>query len=817
VEIERPSLASHAVRPPNSQRSRVRRLARLAIALGAAAVLAGFVFAPAASAATGDFVITGRGYGQGQGMSQWGMWQGARLGNTYQQILAFYYPGTTLTNVASVAPSRATVTIRITTTVDTFASVELTAGVTSATLFDSAGTEISSLAAGGSITLVYSGGTVQVSGSTATYTYVDLKPDSASGRVTVKPSEGLWSAGARSYWGYIRVLADSATGDVYVHNILPIDKFVAGVSEISPDWAMPTSTAYYSPDAVKALDVAARTYTAAHSGAVPYDDSRDMTYVGYNLEASYPYLTQAAEETAGQVLTYGGKLIATHFSSSSGGYTTNSAWSDTGQVAYEPAQPDPWSLTAPPTLPGYAWSVTVSASTLAADLGSTYSVGTITQVDVIERDAVDPGAHARYLRLTGSTGTKTIAARTFKSLVGLKSTLILSIVKDGSLNRYQQNDTNLVYTGTWTATSATAASAGSFRYTDAAGSCSVSFNGAYLAWLAKKSSVYGIAKLTLDGVDQGTVDLYSASATYGKVWETGTLSDGAHTLKIEWTGTKNSLATDYNISVDAFDISGNIVPAPKLNLYQQNDTHLLYSGTWTAQSASAASGGSFRYTDATGSCTVSFNGTYIAWLAKVKNTYGKAKVTIDGVEVATVDLYNATEVYKTVWETGLPAGDHTLTISWTGTKNSSATDYNIGVDGFRILGTIIQAPGGVRLEQDALTYEGTWATFTTSGASGGAYARANTSGAAVTIGFNGTYLAWIATKGTTLGKALVSLDGGMAQSVNLAATAVAYKQNVWNTGMLTPGSHSVRIWWDPSNTAGKYISVDAIDLVGSLQ
>ena len=66
-------------------------------------------------------------------------------------------------------------------------------------------------------------------------------------------------------------------------------------------------------------------------------------------------------------------------------------------------------------------------------------------------------------------------------------------------------------------------------------------------------------------------------------------------------------------------------------------------------------------------------------------------------------------------------------------------------------------------------YAGTWSTFSTTGASGGSYKRANTSGASVTVNFNGTYLAWIATTGTTLGKAYVSLDGGAAQSINLAA------------------------------------------------
>jgi len=795
------------------------------VALGAAALLAGFVFAPAASAATGDFIITGRGYGQGEGLGQWGAWQGAREGNTYQQILAFYYPGTTLAQLSSVAPTRQTVTVRITTTVDTFANVQLTASVTSATLVDSTGATIQTLAAGDSVTLLYNGGKVQVSGVDATYAYVDLKPDDPTGRVTVNPSDGLWSKGPRQYWGYIRILPDSSTSEVCVHNTLPIDEYVAGVSEISPDWAVPTNTDYYAPDAVKALDVAARTYVAAHTGSVPYDDSRDMTYVGYNVEASYPYLTTAANDTAGQVVTYRGKLATCHFSSSSGGFTTNSAWSDTGAPVYEAARSDPWSLTAPPTLPGYAWSVTVSPSALAADLASHLNVGTITQVDVTSRDVADPNAHARYLKITGSTGTATIAARDFRAHVGLKSTLILSIVKDGSLNRYEQNDTNLVYAGTWTAGSATAASGGSFRYSNTSeASCTVSFNGTYLAWLAKKSPGYGIARLTLDGVDQGTVDLYNASGSgvYTKVWETGTLSDGTHTLKIERTGDMRPLARDTYISVDAFDISGNIVPAPKpppATTYQETDPDLLYLGAWVNQPASPASGGSFRYLDSAGSCTVKLTGTSVSWIGKKKATYGIARVTLDGVDKGTVDLYSATELYgQLCWQSGtLSSGEHTLSIAWTGSKNSKATDHNVSVDALQILGSIAPACTRVQQSDTHLTYAGTWSTFTASGASGGSYVRANRTGASVTVTFKGAFLAWIATKGTTLGKAYVSLDNGTAKSVNLAASAVAYQQRVWNTGLLSSGVHTVKIWWESGKAAGKYISVDAIDLLGTLQ
>lgn len=115
-----------------------------------------------------------------------------------------------------------------------------------------------------------------------------------------------------------------------------------------------------------------------------------------------------------------------------------------------------------------------------------------------------------------------------------------------------------------------------------------------------------------------------------------------------------------------------------------------------------------------------------------------------------------------------------------------------------------------------IKYSGTWYTFTTSGASGGSYKRANNGAASCTVTFNGTYLAWIATKGTTLGKAYVSIDGGSAKVVDLARSSVAYQQNVWNTGTLANGTHTVKIWWYSSNLTGKYISVDRFDVKGSL-
>ncbi len=290
--------------------------------------------------------------------------------------------------------------------------------------------------------------------------------------------------------------------------------------------------------------------------------------------------------------------------------------------------------------------------------------------------------------------------------------------------------------------------------------------------------------------------------------------------------------TDFGGYVDstAHSLDGDqpAAPAPSSTRYEQSDSRLAYTGTWKTVTTSYASGGSFRYINRSGGAvTVYFNGTSLTWIAKKSPVYGKARVTVDGGSPMIVDLYSPSVKWKQrVWSTGtLAAGDHVVKIEWTGTRNAAATATNIGVDALDIVGSLTPAPvvksaeSTTRYEQtnSRLVYQGAWYTFYATGSSGGSYKRANTDGASVTVTFEGTYLAWIATKGTTLGKALVSLDGGPAVSVNLAASTTQRQQKVWTTGTLSPGTHTVKIRWDPTNLAGKYISIDAFDVIGVLK
>jgi len=408
--------------------------------------------------------------------------------------------------------------------------------------------------------------------------------------------------------------------------------------------------------------------------------------------------------------------------------------------------------------------------------------------------------------------------------------------------RYEENDANLAYSGTWSSGSSSSYSGGSFRYTKSAGaSVTVTFSGTSLCWITKKSPVYGKAKVTLDGQAPVTIDLYSASTLYQqKVWETGKLASGTHTVKIEWTGLKNSAASNTYINLDAFDVLGTLAQAsvappssdPTVTRYEQDHSKIAYTGTWLTYTASGSSGGSYKYADSAATATITFSGTRLDWIATKGYTMGKAAVSLDGGAPVTVDLYNSTTLrQQKVWSTGaLADGVHTVVISWLGQRSQASGGTRVSLDAVDIVGTLTQvsatpaaapSPPPTRYEQkdSRFAYAGGWTAVSATDASGGSYRRADEAGATVTVTFDGTYLAWIAAVGPRCGKAKVSVDDSAPVTVDLYNSSVTYQKKVWDTGTLVSGTHTIRIEWTGTKNAGateSAITVDAFDIVGTV-
>ena len=401
-----------------------------------------------------SFTFVGRGNGHGAGLSQWGAWQGAREGNSYAQILAFYYLGTSLEQADPAEILKVRISSKPwTTNTSDYSRVDLRATAAPATLrLYSTPTVYKSVdfPKGESARTVNSGGKVQVTidgKSQGSFLLAEVVPDASgtsAGRVeiTLKTAGGTL-VDAREYWGTIRVQPGDAAGELWVYNFVELEKYVRSIAEVDYDWAT-VGGDYYAPEAVKAQAVAARTYAVAKKGATLTDSWADQCYRGYSFEAKYPGIAQAAEATSGQILTYGGQAITAYFSGHSGGYTSTSAWSGT-KPPYIVSQPDPWSLRAPPAGvgkgPGWAWTYTISAAGLSDKVngslkdisGKTVNVGTISDVRVVARDTADATSHATRLHLSGAKGTATVSVTSFRSLIGsgnLPSTLILTVNGD---------------------------------------------------------------------------------------------------------------------------------------------------------------------------------------------------------------------------------------------------------------------------------------------------------------------------------------------------------------------------------------------------
>jgi stage II sporulation protein D len=835
----------------DTRHTRSVRLASLAVITTMVVVVLTAVFALPVSAATGDFIIQGRGTGHGAGMSQWGAWEAAREGQPYTNILGYYYP----TSGPAVAPPGATIKVRISrdpasnTYQDHYYRVYLKPVVTTATLRlknDGSGDVLVPLAVGQVVETFYASvsgeGHVWVSGLGA-YDDVYVEPSLGTGRVAVsmQVSSVATATTYREYWGDMRV-EPMAEGELYLNNWILLDKYVRGVAEIKPEWANSTYTNLYAIEAVKAQAVAARTYAWAEYNNIGYvnDDSRDIYYKGYAFEVANPGAAQAATDTAGEIRIYGLTVNKTYFSASSGGYTTASAWNDS-PPSYVVSQADPWSRAAPPAglvtgvAPGDSWTVTFTPTDLSTKLitgGYIDNVGTVTSVEVIGRDVpADPESHVTAVRITGTLGTDTISGRNFKAALGLRSTLF-GVVLAGSPVRMDGKNANIARLGYWNTSDVAAAFGGSFFFATSWAKASVSFDGTYLALIGKTGPNYGKAWVTLDSGPAVPVDLYTPSALYQRtVYSAASLTSGVHKVTIEWSGNNNFLSTGTAVSFDAVDVVGTLNPSPDIPpRYEEDDSNFAYGGPWSVSSSPAATDGTMKTLNGLGSVTVTFTGTYLAWVAKTAPYCGKARVTLDAGTPDMVDLYSATEAYaQTVWNTGdlgpIPAA-HTVTIEWTGTKNGAASNYQIGADAFDVIGSVTLAPPApvypTRYQQSEayITYLGTWAGSAVASASGGSIISSSVTNSQATICFHGTGLSLLAKTGPDCGIAQVTLNGVPALPTDFYSAGTLYQQVVYNTGPPLPeDDYTVVI--TPTGTknlasSGYAINLDALDIFGNL-
>jgi hypothetical protein len=241
--------------------------------------------------------------------------------------------------------------------------------------------------------------------------------------------------------------------------------------------------------------------------------------------------------------------------------------------------------------------------------------------------------------------------------------------------KLKDNDPSVAYNG-WADVADAAANGGFYRMSSVKNDKVTWTSSATktLTWVTRKGPDQGKASLTIDGTDEGSVDLYAASAASFSKAYTG-LTNRAHTVVITVLGTKNAASTGFNVRLDAFVVGATTT--------QESDPAIQYD-TWKSTTQALATDGTFRSaTVATATVTVRFTGTSIDWITRRGKPNGMATVSIDGVNKGVVDLYQKTAVWQSpVTYAGLSTGAHTMVISVLGQKNAAATGTEVLVDGF---------------------------------------------------------------------------------------------------------------------------------------
>ena len=229
---------------------------------------------------------------------------------------------------------------------------------------------------------------------------------------------GELSLDGRRYRGALELRHKS--GGLTAVNIVPVDGYLRSVvpEEMPVDWPA---------EAIKAQSVAARSFALASRGrhaSEGYDlctTTHCQLYTGTTAEKSAS--NAAIKATRGEVLTYGGKTIEALFHTDSGGMTENSEDVWGSHVPYLRAAKDTPAKTMP-------WTKAISRADLERKLAAKgHDIGKVRSLVLsplaIGRSAKDRTASGRVKTMTvkGTKGTATLSGTTWRSLLGLKSTL----------------------------------------------------------------------------------------------------------------------------------------------------------------------------------------------------------------------------------------------------------------------------------------------------------------------------------------------------------------------------------------------------------
>jgi stage II sporulation protein D len=340
-----------------------------------------------AAAASVRYVIKGRGFGHGIGMSQYGADGFAQHGWDYRQILGHYYTGTDL---GQTSPKTVRVLLQDNRGAIFFEGASKVGGKTA-----DPGIRYKAKPSSGGIKVSHLGSfaaPLAVTGATGAV------------RLVGGADNGVTSG---AYRGGLELRAASSHGLMAV-NTVDLDGYVKGVvpGEVPSNWAA---------EALKAQAVAARTYAlATDAGGTSFDQYADTRSQMYKGLASETAATNAAvDATGGQVVRYQGRLAITYFFSTSGGATEDieNVFYGSAPEPYLKSVADPYDSIAP----RHQWQFTFTRAQLESKLHGLVK-GHFKAIKILSHGVSPRVVSAQVVGTKGSTPVDGVSLRSRLSL-----------------------------------------------------------------------------------------------------------------------------------------------------------------------------------------------------------------------------------------------------------------------------------------------------------------------------------------------------------------------------------------------------------------
>lgn len=415
-----------------------------------------------------QFTVTGTGYGHGVGLSQWGALGQAREGRSADQILAHYFPGTTLTSMTEPADLRISLLyqvlsaqVRTESVVPGGGSVEFTIG-NRVVLGDSSATYSFSLSEGSVRVTQVIGAESTILGRARTVEVRWAGTTDAGGAGSaatllnvIGPGESFASPNHRYRHGRVDIspISTSSGQRLAVVNVVGMDEYLRGIAEVSATWPQP---------ALQSQVIASRSYALAKFNAglrsacqCHMDDGRgpffDQTYRAWAIEngPSGDRWVQAVRATRNRVVAFNGAPIPAFYTAATGGRTqaSNDVWGGAG-YPWSRSVDDRWSLNVEGN-PYRSWSVVVSQARMSQIFGIG-DITTLTTTPFADSTAVKTITATSY-----SGATASISGTAFRSALGpmsLRSTYITAITGDGGASDQPTNEVSVSLSRTPTGT-----------------------------------------------------------------------------------------------------------------------------------------------------------------------------------------------------------------------------------------------------------------------------------------------------------------------------------------------------------------------------